>query len=194
MIAISLQFRTTALALLLADAARLFHDGLNEYEARKQAGKRHSHRQRRFPAFRPSVRPVRHAVLRHQLHLGILAAGDADDAGDHDPAAHPCVPLRSTFDGFRIPAKARSVWAPDACWYSASCFYCCGSRHPVRCYPRYRTHKSVRFAALIFTAGTVNRFPVMFQSGRTLLSTCNSQVRLHERGKCYRQSFCWWSC
>ena len=34
------------------------------------------------------IRPVRHAVFRHQAALGILAAGRCDDAGNHDPAAH----------------------------------------------------------------------------------------------------------
>ena len=73
---------TTALALLLAVP-------LGVCQARKQAGKRHPHHDR--DAFRHSVhriRPVRHAVFRHQAALGIFTAGRCDDAGNHDSAAH----------------------------------------------------------------------------------------------------------
>ena len=82
---------TTALALLLAMPLGLFTAVyLNEYAKRgnklvnviritTETLSGHSvHR----------IRLVRHAVLRHQAALGILAAGRCDDAGDHDPAAH----------------------------------------------------------------------------------------------------------
>ena len=137
----SLRLKTTALALLLAVPLGLFTAVyLNEYAAANKLVNV-IRITTEIPAPVHRIRPARHAVLRHQAALGILLlAGAMTLAIMILPLIMRTLEeaLIAVPDSYQRLCSVRRRTPAHGIPHRAAC---CGSRHPVRCYPRYRTHR-----------------------------------------------------